>query len=669
MSEQKKTPSTGSGERTQSARWDMEEMERRAKDRAERDKELQEEDKLRALGKSSKKRSSSKAEPTAEDIAAEKSEKLILESAIGKTQVVQGGPTGRAPGFYCKICDCTLKDSTSYMDHKNGKKHLKKMGVDMKAQREDVTDVIAKLESMKRKAEAPKVNRYDLDARLEEVQRREEEERAEKRERKKQKKNERKGGDTVDDGGMDPAMAAMMGSLLKTKVMLFKLSTVALALIASSSVLAAYPPPRFSYVHNEQQVLAPLVSSVEAETIPHSYFVVFKDGVRVNDHSAWVQDLHESSLAASSASGCHGDDEAVPVPSFNGIKHVYDMDKFQGLAGHFSPDVLNEIRKHPDVAYIEPDQVVYANEIQRNAPWGLARISHRKKLTLATYNKYDHNPDAGEGVTAFVIDTGISVKHEEFQGRASWGKTIPQGDQDQDGNGHGTHCAGTIGSRKYGVAKKTKLVAVKVLGSNGSGSMSDVIAGVDYAVGRHLKLKAKKGNKYRGSVANMSLGGGRSRPLNSAITNAIGTGLHFAVAAGNDNADACRSSPADVEAAITVGASTRQDTRAYFSNYGTCVDIFGPGLDIESTWTGSKNAKNTISGTSMASPHVAGLVAYYLSVTPSDDSGFYGGVITPKEMKALLIAKATRDILTGVPSNTPNLLIYNDAVPSHYNIW
>ncbi|KAI8598064.1 zinc finger matrin-type protein 2-like protein, partial [Dissophora ornata] len=191
-------------------RWDMEEMERRAKERASREKELQEEDEQRALGKSSKKKSL-KAAPTEEAIAAEKSERLILESAIGKTQVVQGGPTGRAPGFYCKVCDCVLKDSAAYMDHKNGKKHLKNLGVNTKAVREDVTDVIAKLESMKRKAEAPKENKYDLDARLEEVKRQEDRERAEKRERKKQKKNEKKGDDGLDDGGMDPAMAAMMG--------------------------------------------------------------------------------------------------------------------------------------------------------------------------------------------------------------------------------------------------------------------------------------------------------------------------------------------------------------------------------------------------------------------------------------------------------------------------
>ncbi|KAF9357657.1 zinc finger, matrin-type 2 [Mortierella sp. AD094] len=210
MSSSQKKGAYGTVEKKKSGRWDMEEMERRAKERAEREKELQEEDELRALGKSGKKKTS-KAAPTEEAIAAEKSERLILESAVGKTQVVQGGPSGRAPGFYCKVCDCVLKDSKAYMDHKNGRKHLKNMGVDTKAIREDVTDVIAKLESMKRKAEEPKKDKYDLDARLEDVKRQEDRERAEKRERKKQKKNEKKVDDTFDDGGMDPAMAAMMG--------------------------------------------------------------------------------------------------------------------------------------------------------------------------------------------------------------------------------------------------------------------------------------------------------------------------------------------------------------------------------------------------------------------------------------------------------------------------
>lgn len=256
---------------------------------------------------------------------------------------------------------------------------------------------------------------------------------------------------------------------------------------------------------------------------------------------------------------------------------------------------------------------------------GLARISHRPKLTFGTFTKYEFEANGGEGVDVYVIDTGINIKHNEFGGRASWGKTIPQNDVDEDNNGHGTHCAGTIASRKYGVAKAANVIAVKVLGSNGSGSMSDVIAGVVFAarsaaekaMAAAAERKATGKTKHKGSVANMSLGGGKSQALDDAVNGAVDSGLHFAVAAGNDNRDACSFSPAAAEKAVTVGASTLGDERAYFSNFGPCVDVFAPGLNILSTWIGSEDAQNTISGTSMASPHTAGLLAYLLSIYPS----------------------------------------------------
>ncbi|KAF9084671.1 serine protease [Mortierella sp. GBA35] len=449
--------------------------------------------------------------------------------------------------------------------------------------------------------------------------------------------------------------------------MLMKLSTVAavvlLAVATSSSTVQAFSP---SFIQSER--LAPVISSVEADIIPDSYFVVFKDGVRVHEHSAWVRELHHEDVAANGA--LWGDNGEDGEGLGSGVRHVYDMGSFQGLAGRFRPEVLNEIRRNPDVAYIERDQMVYTTKIatQKNAPWGLARISHRKN-SFKNRGKYVHNTDGGEGVTVFVIDTGVSVTHKEFEGRASWGATIPYGDSDTDGNGHGTHCAGTIGSAAYGVSKKAEVVAVKVLRSNGSGTMADVVAGVDFAIQGHLSLRAKKGGKYKGSVANMSLGGGKSRPLDAAVANAVAQGLHFAVAAGNDNRDACNYSPAGVEAAVTVGASANDDSRAYFSNHGPCVDIFGPGKDIESTWIGSSTARRTISGTSMASPHVAGLIAYYLSLAPENDSGFHSGTYTPQEMKALLKETATRDALSDVNYRTPNLLIYNNVDKERYFAW
>lgn len=293
--------------------------------------------------------------------------------------------------------------------------------------------------------------------------------------------------------------------------------------------------------------------------------------------------------------------------------------------------------------------------VEKNAPWGLARISHRESLSFGNFNKYLYAEEGGEGVDAYVIDTGTNVKHVDFEGRATWGKTIPQGDADEDGNGHGTHCSGTIAGKKFGVAKQANVYAVKVLRSNGSGTMSDVVKGVEWAVEAHIKKSKKGDKKFKGSVANMSLGGGSSRTLDLAVNAAVDAGIHFAVAAGNDNADACNYSPAAAEKAVTVGASTLADERAYFSNFGKCTDIFAPGLNILSTWVGSEHATNTISGTSMASPHIAGLLAYYVSLAPAKDSAYAVADVTPKQLKAALISVATEGTLTDIPSDTPNV--------------
>jgi cerevisin len=328
-------------------------------------------------------------------------------------------------------------------------------------------------------------------------------------------------------------------------------------------------------------------------------------------------------------------------------------------------EISNANTTSAQVAWIEKDSEVHTlkgsdSELEKNAPWGLARISHRNSLSFGTFNKYLYSADGGEGVDVYVIDTGTNVDHVDFEGRAHWGKTIPANDIDQDGNGHGTHCSGTIAGKKYGVAKKANVYAVKVLKSNGSGTMADVVKGVEWAAVSHLKkvkeAKAGKGKKgFKGSTANMSLGGGKSVTLNMAVNAAVDAGLHFAVAAGNDNADSCNYSPAGAEKAVTVGASTLADERAYFSNFGKCNDIFAPGLNVLSTWIGSKYATNTISGTSMASPHIAGLLAYFLSLQPSADSAYAVAEITPKKLKENLLAIATEGTLTDVPSSTKNV--------------
>ncbi|KAF4626830.1 hypothetical protein G7Y89_g11324 [Cudoniella acicularis] len=421
---------------------------------------------------------------------------------------------------------------------------------------------------------------------------------------------------------------------------------------------------------------APILSSVNAETVPDSYIVVFKKHVSAAsaaEHHDWVQATH---LENENVRTELRKRSQFPITTeiFEGLKHTYNIaGDFLGYSGHFDDSVIEKVRRHPDVEYVEKDSIVHAlggedtGELEKNAPWGLARISHRGSLGFSNFNKYLYAADAGEGVDVYVIDTGTYTDHVDFEGRAHWGKTIPAGDSDEDGNGHGTHCSGTVAGKKYGVAKKAHVYAVKVLKSNGSGTMADVVKGVEWAANAHTE-KAKEGKKgFKGSAANMSLGGGKSPALDRAVNGAVAAGIHFAVAAGNDNADSCNYSPAAAENAVTVGASAIDDSRAYFSNYGTCNDIFAPGLNILSTWIGTKYAVNTISGTSMASPHIAGLLAYYLSLQPSSDSAYAVAEITPKKLKESLIAIATEGALSDVPSNTKNLLAWNGGGSSNYS--
>jgi cerevisin len=473
---------------------------------------------------------------------------------------------------------------------------------------------------------------------------------------------------------------------------------VALSLAAYA---AAAPTVSFDTIHGEA---APILSSSNAEVVPNSYIIKFKK--HVNDdsataHQTWIQEVHnfrETERSDLKKRGQMVDDV------FRGLKHTYKIGQdFVGYSGHFDEDVIEKVRRHPDVSslcpafrnhvasnanrapkqveYIERDSIVHTmsvtedskcdSELEKSAPWGLARISHRNTLGFSTFNKYLYAAEGGEGVDAYVIDTGTNTEHVDFEGRAKWGKTIPAGDADIDGNGHGTHCSGTIAGKKYGVAKKAKVYAVKVLRSNGSGTMADVVAGVEWAAKSHIdNVKAAKDGKrkgFRGSVANMSLGGGKTKALDDTVNAAVSVGIHFAVAAGNDNADACNYSPAAAEKAVTVGASGIDDSRAYFSNYGKCTDIFAPGLSILSTWIGSKHATNTISGTSMASPHIAGLLAYYLSLQPSSDSEYSLAPITPEKMKKNMLKIATEDALTDMPKGTPNLLAWNGGGCSNYD--
>ncbi|EEH05499.1 serine proteinase [Histoplasma capsulatum G186AR] len=439
-------------------------------------------------------------------------------------------------------------------------------------------------------------------------------------------------------------------------------------------LLAAASPVVIDSIHKDA---APILSSVDAKVIEDSYIVVFKKHVTSASavaHQNWVQNLHTTAMAKRSKL-----DKRNQFPFkndvFSGLKHTFDIaGSLLGYSGSFDEEVIDQVRMHPDVDFIEKDSEVHttALETQNNSPWGLARICHRDTLDFSTFNTYLYSDLAGEGVDIYIIDTGINTEHVDFQGRAFWGATIPVGEENVDGNGHGTHCAGTSAAATFGVAKKANVYAVKVLRSNGSGTMSDVVKGVEYAAQSHQKqMKAAKegtGRKgFKGSVANMSLGGGPSRVLDLAVNAAVDTGMHFAVAAGNDNADACNYSPAAAESAITVGASTLSDERAFFSNYGPCVDIFAPGLNILSTWTGSKYAVNTISGTSMASPHIAGLAAYFVSLYPSTQSAFAVAPLSPEDLKTALAQISTKDMLTQMPEDTKNLLAWNGGGSSNYS--
>ncbi|ORX56377.1 hypothetical protein DM01DRAFT_1334862 [Hesseltinella vesiculosa] len=423
------------------------------------------------------------------------------------------------------------------------------------------------------------------------------------------------------------------------------LLTTAMVFAGFATAVPMVQPQSFS-----DGYISPLYNPVEGEALTDSYIIVLKEDThheKFQQHTSWINQLSLKNHPAA---------QWLDESNSHGIHHVYNMPVLKGYAGKFDAATLQSIRTSEDVAYVEKDSLVYASELQRDAPWGLARLAHRKRLSLLTFNKYEYDPQGGDGVKVYVIDTGINTQHVDFDGRATWGATIPSGDEDADGNGHGSHCAGTIAGSKYGVAKLAQPVAVKVLRSNGSGSMSDVLKGVDWATEAHLQDAddaAKKGKKYKGAVANMSLGGGKSPSLDMAVNSAVDSGLIFAVAAGNDNKDACNYSPARAEKAITVGASNLFDEIAPFSNHGRCVDVFAPGVDILSIWRGSKYATNTISGTSMASPHVAGLAAYLLSLEENP--------ITPEEMKKKILELSTRGVLDKLPRDTPNLLIYNGA--------
>ncbi|KAK4121186.1 serine protease [Parathielavia appendiculata] len=388
-------------------------------------------------------------------------------------------------------------------------------------------------------------------------------------------------------------------------------STALLALLPAAALAAPTTEPITKR--------APIIAARAGQVVPGKYVIKLKEDASDDALEAAISKLRNK-------------------PDFVYKKHR----KFKGFAGKVESDALDAIRSLPEVEYVEEEAIFTINTYvsQTGAPWGLGRISHKAKGSTT----YVYDDSAGAGTCSYVIDTGIYTAHSEFGGRATFAANFVDS-SNTDGNGHGTHVAGTIGSNKYGVAKKTRLYAVKVLGADGSGSTSGVVAGINFVAD-----DAPKRNCPNGTVANMSLGGGYSAAINNAAAALVDAGVFLAVAAGNDNRNAANYSPASEASVCTVGATDSSDRKSSFSNYGSAVDVHAPGSSILSTWIGSSSATNTISGTSMASPHIAGLAAYLLALR---------GKTSPEDLCTYIKNTGVSGAITGLPSGTINRLAFN----------
>ena len=321
------------------------------------------------------------------------------------------------------------------------------------------------------------------------------------------------------------------------------------------------------------------------------------------------------------------------------VRYVYEH-ALKGYAGSFSEGQLGALLADGRVASVERDAEMTASTTQGGATWGIDRID---QLALPLSGSFTYT-NTGAGVKAYIIDTGIRFSHSEFGNRAISGFDSVDGGTADDCHGHGTHVAGTVGGTNYGVAKGVMLVAVRVLNCSGSGTTAGVIAGVDWVTGDH--------GSGQPAVANMSLGGSRSNSLDNAVRNSIADGVSYAIAAGNSNRSACNFSPARVAEAMTIGATDQTDRRASFSNKGDCVDWFAPGVGITSAWSTGDSATNTISGTSMATPHTAGVAALYLQ-------GKTGAATSPATVRTALFNLTTKGIVTSARTANNHLLFTN----------
>ncbi|KAI8962589.1 alkaline proteinase [Daldinia sp. FL1419] len=374
------------------------------------------------------------------------------------------------------------------------------------------------------------------------------------------------------------------------------------------------------------------------EIIPNKYIVTLKDGVTSEDfksHVNWARSVHARSLNKRDTVG---------------VEREYQINKFNAYAGEFDAETLEQIKSHPDVAEIEEDQVYYlfdenpeaskrALTTQTGATWGLGTVSHRDSGSTS----YIYDSTAGQGTFAYIIDTGILATHQQFGGRASLAYNAVGG-SDADAVGHGTHVAGTIGGSTYGVAKQATILSVKVFQGTSS-STSIILDGYNWAVNDIISK-----NRQSKSALSLSLGGGFSSAFNNAVQSAFESGVLSVVAAGNSATDAGSTSPASAANALTIGAIDSSWNIASYSNYGSVVDVFAPGTDVLSSWIGGNTATNTISGTSMATPHVTGLSLYLIALE---------GLTSPSAVTSRIKALYTTGKLSGIPSGTVNAVIYN----------
>ncbi|RBR26438.1 uncharacterized protein FIESC28_00732 [Fusarium coffeatum] len=374
------------------------------------------------------------------------------------------------------------------------------------------------------------------------------------------------------------------------------------------------------------------------EVVEDNYIVTLKPKVKeeeIEQHIEWVGDIHTASLER------RGED---------GVDKVWNS-TFKGYCGEFDKSTIKKINESSDVLAVEPVREVLLAAVQPNAEWGLASISHRTTGS----KEYLYDASAGNGMFAYLIDTGIRLSHKDFQGRASNGYNAYPGVPFVDANGHGTHCAGTIAGKEYGVSKRAQLIAIKVFHDAGS-TTAIVLDGYNWAVNNITNTPGRN----QQSVISMSLGGGKSDAFNLAIEMAYRQNIHTVVAAGNSNVDAKDTSPASAPNATTVGAIDRNNNRASFSNFGPFVDIFAPGVGIKSTWYTSDTATETLSGTSMACPHVAGLSLYLRAKE---------GLRTVKSVQDRIKSLATKNVVGNAGAGSPNLLAYNGGVPKKSTIW